>query len=83
MPHPISRISRNVGAVPGWTRSAAAFWAARAHLAAGESLPVISLLTAAAREQPTFYGLLAERMLGGEIPAEFSDPALDSEASPR
>ena len=69
----------NVGAVPGWTRSAAAFWAARAHLAAGESLPVISLLTTAAREQPTFYGLLAERMLGGEIPADFSDPALDSE----
>ncbi len=70
----------NVGAVPGWTRSAAAFWAARAHLAAGESLPVISLLTAAAHEQPTFYGLLAERMLGGEIPAEFSDPALDSDS---
>ena len=70
----------NIGAVPGWTRSAAAFWAARAHLAAGESLPVISLLTAAAREQPTFYGLLAERMLGGEIPAEFSDPSLDSES---
>jgi soluble lytic murein transglycosylase-like protein len=70
----------SVGAVPGWTRSAAAFWAARAHLAAGESLPVISLLTAAAREQPTFYGLLAERMLGGEIPAEFSDPALDPES---
>ncbi|HEX3432318.1 MAG TPA: lytic transglycosylase domain-containing protein [Rhizomicrobium sp.] len=70
----------NVGAVPGWTRSAAAFWAARAHLAAGESLPVISLLTAAAREQPTFYGLLAERVLGGEISAEFSDPALDSDS---
>jgi len=70
----------NVGAVPGWTRSAAAFWAARAHLAAGEASPVISLLTAAAREQPTFYGLLAERMLGGEISADFSDPALDSES---
>jgi len=70
----------HVGAVPGWTRSAAAFWAARAHLAAGESLPVISLLTAAAREQPTFYGLLAERMLGGDIPADFSDPELDAES---
>lgn len=69
----------NVGAVPGWTRSAAAFWAARSHLAAGESLPVISLLTAAAREQPTFYGLLSERMLGGEIPGQFNDPALDSD----
>jgi len=70
----------NVGAVPGWTRSAAAFWAARAHLAAGESLPVISLLNAAAREQPTFYGLLAERMLGAAIPADFTDPALDQDA---
>lgn len=70
----------NVGAVPGWTRSAAAFWAARSHLAAGESLPVISLLSAAAREQPTFYGILAQRMLGGEIPAAFSDPSLDSDS---
>lgn len=70
----------NDGAVPGWTRSAAAFWAARAHLAAGESLPVISLLTAAAREQPTFYGLLAERLLGGSIAADFSDPALGSQS---
>ena len=37
-----------------------------AGLAAGDALPVITLLGAAAREQPTFYGLLAERMLGGE-----------------
>ena len=70
----------NIGAVPGWTRSAAAFWAARSNLAAGDALPVITLLGAAAREQPTFYGLLAERMLGGEIPAQFSDPSLDSES---
>jgi soluble lytic murein transglycosylase-like protein len=65
------------GAVPGWTRSAAAFWAARAYLTAGKPNDVISLLTAAAREQPTFYGLLAERLLGGEIPADFSEPVLD------
>jgi soluble lytic murein transglycosylase-like protein len=65
------------GAVPGWTRSAAAFWAARAHLAAGDPLPVVSLLSAAAREQPTFYGLLAERLLGQESPDQFSDPILD------
>jgi soluble lytic murein transglycosylase-like protein len=68
------------GAVPGWTRSAAAFWAARAHLGAGEPLPVVGLLTAAAREEPTFYGLLAQRILGEESPDRFDDPVLDSAA---
>ncbi|HEX4078964.1 MAG TPA: lytic transglycosylase domain-containing protein [Rhizomicrobium sp.] len=66
------------GTVPGWTRSAAAFWAARAHLAAGDPLPVVSLLTAAAREQPTFYGLLAQHVLGLTSPDQFSDPVLDA-----
>lgn len=65
------------GAVPGWTRSAAAFWAARAHLAAGDPRPVISLLTAAAREEPTFYGLLAQRVLGQQSSDRFDDPVLD------
>ncbi len=65
------------GAVPGWTRSAAAFWAARAHLAAGDPLRVVSLLSAAAREQPTFYGMLAERLLGQESPDQFNEPILD------
>lgn len=65
------------GAVPGWTRSAGAFWAARAHLAAGDPLPVVGLLTAAAREQPTFYGLLAQRVLGQESSDRFDDPVLD------
>jgi soluble lytic murein transglycosylase len=65
------------GAVPGWTRSAAAFWAARSYLAAGEPLKVVSLLSAAAREQPTFYGLLAERMLGQQSPDQFNEPILD------
>jgi soluble lytic murein transglycosylase-like protein len=66
------------GAVPGWTRSAAAFWAARSHVASGDPLPVVSLLSAAAREQPTFYGMLAQRLLGQEPSAAFSDPVLDS-----
>ncbi len=66
------------GAVSGWSRSAAAFWAARAHLQAGEPLRVVSLLTAAAREQPTFYGMLAQRLLGQESQAQFSEPVLDS-----
>ena len=65
------------GGVPGWTRSAAAFWAARAHIAAGDPLRVVSLLSAAAREQPTFYGMLAERLLGQQSPDQFNEPILD------
>jgi soluble lytic murein transglycosylase-like protein len=66
------------GSVPGWTRSAAAFWAARSRLAAGDPLPVVTLLSVAAREQPTFYGMLALRLLGEKPPAAFNDPVLDS-----
>ena len=67
-----------VGSVPSYTRSAAAFWAARADLQAGDPLRVVTLLTAATREQPTFYGLLAERLLGSQSAAAFSDPVLDT-----
>ncbi len=66
------------GSVPTWTRGAAAFWAARAHMQAGEPLRVVTLLTAAAREEPTFYGLLAERVLGEDVQTGFSDPVLDA-----
>ena len=65
-----------MGSVPNYVRSQAAFWAARAHLANNDPLPVVSLLTAAAREQPTFYGLLAERILGETGAASFTDPAV-------
>lgn len=66
------------GDATAWARSAGAFWAARAHLAAGDPLNVVSLLTTAAREQPTFYGLLAQQLLGEEDHTQFSEPTLDS-----
>ena len=69
-----------VGSVPNYTRSAAAFWAARAHMAAGDPLRVVTLLTAATREQPTFYGLLAEKILGQQSQATFSEPVLDAQS---
>ncbi len=47
-----------------WVRSAAAFWAARAAVAAGEPEKAPSLLQIAARTPYTFYGLIAERQLG-------------------
>ncbi len=67
-----------VGSVPSWTRSQAAFWAARAHMHNNEPLRVITLLVAASHEQPTFYGLLAERILGWDTKAPFTDPILQA-----
>ncbi|MBV9992274.1 MAG: lytic transglycosylase domain-containing protein [Alphaproteobacteria bacterium] len=66
-----------VGSVPNWVRSGAAFWAARSYMRAGNPVRVVTLLSAAAREEPTFYGLLAEQMLGTDVQAGFSDPVLD------
>lgn len=58
--------------VSAWTRSAGAFWAARAHLFAGQPAQVAPLLQAAAAEKHTFYGLLARRILGQPIPYDWS-----------
>ena len=65
-----------VGSVPSWTRSAAAFWAARSHMRDGDPLRVLTLLVAATREEPTFYGLLAKRVLGWDTGTGFTDPVL-------
>jgi hypothetical protein len=42
----------------------------------GQSDKVVSLLMTAAREEPTFYGLIAGRMLGLDTHAGFSDAVL-------
>ena len=65
---------------PNWARSQASFWAARAYLAVGDPSKVVGLLNFAARDEPTFYGLLAERVLGQDIEADFSDPVLDQQS---
>ncbi|GAA0537627.1 soluble lytic murein transglycosylase-like protein [Rhizomicrobium palustre] len=62
--------------IPGSNRSAAAFWAARSYMRAGDPRRVVTLLTVAAKDQPTFYGLLAEKLLGEDIQRGFSDPLL-------
>ncbi len=72
-----------VGSVPNWVRAAAAFWAARAHARGGEPDKVITLLGVAAREEPTFYGLLAEQMLGQDTQFGFSDPVVDPDSFAR
>jgi soluble lytic murein transglycosylase-like protein len=64
------------GSVMGTMRAQAAFWAARAHMQSGDPQKVVTLLAAAAREEPTFYGLVAERMLGMDTNTGFSEPVL-------
>jgi peptidoglycan lytic transglycosylase len=64
------------GAVPNYLRSQAAFWAARAELRDGDPQRAVTLLQAAAREQPTFYGLIAEKLLGQDTQTGFRDPVL-------
>jgi len=71
----LEKLAQN-GAVPGEARARAAFWAARSLMQMGDPLKVVSLLAAAAKEQPTFYGLVAEKMLGTDTSTGFSDPVL-------
>ena len=63
-----------------WMISAAAFWAARAHLVDRQPARVNSLLGVAAAYPHTFYGLLARRVLGHPISFEWSTPALEEGA---
>ncbi|HEX5280769.1 MAG TPA: lytic transglycosylase domain-containing protein [Micropepsaceae bacterium] len=60
------------------TYSAAAFWAARSHMRNGDPARVVTLYQRAASEPDTFYGLLALRVLGRDMNAQFADPALDT-----
>ncbi len=72
----LEKLAQNAG-IQGTLRSQAAFWAARARMQQGDTQRVVSLLAAAAKEQPTFYGLVAERMLGIDTHTGFSDPILN------
>jgi len=59
-----------------WTRAAAAFWAARASMAARRPEQVSRLLAVAAAERRTFYGILARRLLGLDSPFDWEQPIL-------
>lgn len=67
-----------VSGIPNWVRGGAAFWAARAYTQNGNPARVLTLLNYAARQQPTFYGLLAEKLLGQQSTSNFADPVADS-----
>jgi len=57
-------------------RAQGAFWAARAHMHSGDPVKVVTLLEFAAKQNPSFYGIIAERTLGIDTQTGFSDPAL-------
>ena len=60
-------------------RAQGAFWAARAYMQSGDPLKVITLLNFAASKQPSFYGLIAERMLGIDTQTGFADAILNQD----
>jgi soluble lytic murein transglycosylase-like protein len=64
--------------IDAWTASAAAFWAARSYLQAGNPKKVTPLLARAADAPRTFYGLIALRLLGREIGPNLDAPTLSA-----
>ncbi len=62
-----------------WEVAAAAFWAGRAHLRDRNFEHVTAWFTLAAEHPRTFYGLLAHRALGHELPFNWDGPPVGSE----
>lgn len=60
-----------------WTHSASAFWAARANLIARHPEKVMPLLEDAAKHPRTFYGMLANKLLGREPQFNWQMPPMD------
>src|SRR6266550_2518022 len=60
------------------TYAAAAFWAARSWTRTSHPDRVLTLYERAASAPDTFYGLLATRVLGRDMNADFAEPALDT-----
>jgi len=64
-----------------WTLSAGAFWAARANLLAGNPQKFVPYLKRAALHSRTFYGLVAQKVLGMRIEPDWDLPPLDGAMS--
>lgn len=72
-----AKLSANPRASDG-DRAAGAFWAGRAELKLGHADAAEKLLTLAAREPRSFYGMLATRALGLDLPLDWSVPQMTS-----
>ncbi len=58
----------------GWTAAASSYWAARAHMRAGNVRAVSPWLQAAMQHPRTFYGLIATRSLGRDFDFNWKVP---------
>lgn len=58
----------------GWTAAASAYWAARAHMRAGNVKAVSPWLKAGMKHPRTFYGLIATRSLGRDFDFNWKVP---------
>lgn len=72
-------ISANSPYSSGWTSGASAFWAARAHMRAGNVKEVSTWLNKAHEHPRTFYGLLAARALGKDFNFDWKIPTFTRE----
>jgi len=59
-------------------RAQGAFWAARAHMQSGDPAKVVTLLAFAAKQNPSFYGIIAEHALGIDSNTGFTDARLSA-----
>ena len=60
-----------------WFAAGSSFWAARANIVAQQPENVLGFLERAAEHPRTFYGLLATRLLGRDLPFRWSPPDFD------
>jgi soluble lytic murein transglycosylase-like protein len=65
----------------GWLAAAGAYWAARAHLRLRAPAQMSRWLASAAEHPRTFYGLLAQRALGMDLPFELNPGELDGSSA--
>ncbi len=81
MPEAARRFELVADAAPdqasSWTLSAGAFWAARANLLAGNPQKFAPYMKRAALHSRTFYGLVAQKVLGMRIEPDWNLPPLD------
>jgi len=81
MPEAARRFELVADAAPdqasSWTLSAGAFWAARANLLADNQQKFAPYLKRAALFNRTFYGLVAQKVLGMRIEPDWNVPPLD------
>ena len=75
--HSLETLAQNEAA-QNTLRAQGAFWAARAHMQSGDPARVVTLMAFAAKQNPSFYGIVAEHTLGIDSKTGFSDAVLSA-----